>query len=84
MDVVGWLRRLGLERYEAIFRENEITERVLPSLTAEDLKHRRILFDAISETGLGERSHLLNKDINLDTHITDGWGYYPAVASASF
>ena len=22
-------------------------------------------------TGLGERSHLLNKDINLDTHITD-------------
>ena len=38
MDVVGWLRRLGLERYEAIFRENEITERVLPSLTAEDLK----------------------------------------------
>ena len=92
MDVVGWLRRLGLERYEAVFRENEITERVLPSLTAEDLKelgvvalgHRRILFDAISETGLGERSHLLNKDITLDTHITDGWGYYPAVASASF
>src|SRR5262249_648446 len=22
-------------------------------------------------TGVGERSHLLNKDINLDTHITD-------------
>jgi hypothetical protein len=22
-------------------------------------------------TGLGERSHLLNKEINLDTHITD-------------
>jgi hypothetical protein len=22
-------------------------------------------------TGLGERSHLLNKDINLDTHVTD-------------
>jgi hypothetical protein len=22
-------------------------------------------------TGLGERSHLLSKDINLDTHITD-------------
>ena len=56
MDVVVWLRSLGLEKYEAIFRENEITERVLPSLTAEDLKelgvtalgHRRILLDAIA------------------------------------
>src|ERR1700730_17437581 len=56
MDVVVWLRSLGLERYEAVFRENEITERVLSSLTAEDLKelgvsdlgHRRILLDAIA------------------------------------
>jgi hypothetical protein len=38
MDLGGWLRSLGLERYEAAFRENEITEKVLPSLTAEDLK----------------------------------------------
>ena len=29
---------LGLERYEAVFRENEINECVLPSLTAEDLE----------------------------------------------
>ena len=51
MDLGGWLRSLGLERYEAAFRENEINERVLPSLTAEDLKelgvaalgHRRML-----------------------------------------
>jgi class 3 adenylate cyclase len=56
MDIAGWLRSLGLERYEAAFRENEITEKVLPSLTAEDLKelgvkalgHRRILLDAIA------------------------------------
>jgi len=56
MDIGGWLRSLGLERYEAAFRENEITEKVLPSLTAEDLKelgvnalgHRRILLDAIA------------------------------------
>ena len=41
MDVVGWLRSLGLERYEAVFRENEITQRVLPNLTAEDLKETR-------------------------------------------
>ena len=36
MDVVVWLRSLGLGKYEAAFRENEITERVLPSLTQED------------------------------------------------
>jgi SAM domain (Sterile alpha motif) len=40
MDLGGWLRSLGLERYEAAFRENEINERVLPSLTQEDLTVR--------------------------------------------
>src|SRR6202047_703818 len=56
MDLGGWLRSLGLEQYEAAFRENEINERVLPSLTQEDLKeigvgpvgHRRILLEAIA------------------------------------
>src|SRR5215472_3106857 len=56
MDVVVWLRSLGLGRYEAAFRDNEIDETVLPSLTAEDLKdlgvsvvgHRRKLLDAIA------------------------------------
>jgi hypothetical protein len=38
MDVGGWLRSLGLEQYEAAFRENAISEKVLPNLTAEDLK----------------------------------------------
>jgi SAM domain (Sterile alpha motif) len=38
MDVGGWLRRLGLEQYEAAFRENKVDDTVLPSLTAEDLK----------------------------------------------
>jgi hypothetical protein len=38
MDVVVWLRGLGLGKYEAVFRENEINERVLQSLTVEDLK----------------------------------------------
>ena len=38
MDVVVWLRSLGLEQYEAAFREIEITGIVLPHLTAEDLK----------------------------------------------
>ena len=56
MDVVVWLRSLGLRKYEAVFRDNEIDETVLPSLTAEDLKdlgvstvgHRRKLLDAIA------------------------------------
>ena len=38
MDVVVWLRSLGLERYEGAFRENEIDEAVLLSLTHETLK----------------------------------------------
>ena len=33
MDIVVWLRSLGLGQYEAAFRENEIDETVLPSLT---------------------------------------------------
>jgi SAM domain (Sterile alpha motif) len=56
MDLGGWLRSLGLERYEAAFRENEIDETVLPTVTAEDLKdlgvdvvgHRRKLLNAIA------------------------------------
>jgi SAM domain (Sterile alpha motif) len=34
MNVVGWVRSLGLERYEAAFRENEINESILQSLYA--------------------------------------------------
>ena len=56
MELGDWLRSLGLERYEAAFRENEIDDTVLASLTAEDLKdlgvgivgHRRKLLDAIA------------------------------------
>jgi hypothetical protein len=56
MDVGDWLRRLGLEQYEAVFRSNEIDDTVLPNLTGEDLKelgvgfvgHRRKLLDAIA------------------------------------
>jgi hypothetical protein len=56
MDLGSWLRSLGLARYEAAFRENEIDEAILPKLTAEDLReigvtavgHRRVLLDAIA------------------------------------
>ena len=33
MDIVVWLRGLGLGKYEAAFRENDIDETVLTSLT---------------------------------------------------
>ena len=32
MDVASWLRSLGLEQYEAVLRENEVDESVLPTL----------------------------------------------------
>jgi class 3 adenylate cyclase/predicted ATPase len=56
MDLGAWLQSLGLERYAAAFRENEIDETVLPRLTADDLRdigvspvgHRRKLLDAIA------------------------------------
>ena len=38
MDVADWLRALGLERYEAAFRENDVDAELLPNLTADDLK----------------------------------------------
>ena len=34
MDIVVWLRSLRLSKYEAVFRENDIDETVLPNLTA--------------------------------------------------
>jgi class 3 adenylate cyclase/tetratricopeptide (TPR) repeat protein len=55
VDVASWLRDLGLERYEATFRENDVDAELLPNLTADDLKdlgitsvgHRRRLLEAI-------------------------------------
>jgi class 3 adenylate cyclase len=52
MDVIVWLRGLGLGRYEAAFRDNEIDETVLPSLTQENLKE-------LGVTALGHRLKLL-------------------------
>src|SRR6201998_1390075 len=65
MDVGSWLRSLGLERYEAAFRENEVDASVLFSLTAEDLKdlgvilvgHRRKILDAIAALKADAESH---------------------------
>jgi hypothetical protein len=57
--VAVWLRSLGLERYEAAFRDNDVDAEVLPELTAEDLisigvtsvGHRRKLLAAIAALG---------------------------------
>ena len=56
IDVAGWLRQLGLQQYEAAFRDNEVDGDVLADLTAEDLiglgvtliGHRRKLLSAIA------------------------------------
>src|SRR3954465_15068158 len=55
VDVGGWLKSLGLDQYEAAFRENDVDAEVLPTLTADELKdigvnsirHRRRLLEAI-------------------------------------
>jgi hypothetical protein len=66
----GWLRSLGLERYEAAFRENEIDDTVLPGLTHGDLKeigvgpvcHCRKLLDAIAGLRADAKGKALSSD----------------------
>jgi class 3 adenylate cyclase/tetratricopeptide (TPR) repeat protein len=56
IDIVHWLRGLGLEQYTAAFLENHIDAAILPELTADDLiglgvtsiGHRRKLLAAIA------------------------------------
>jgi len=56
IEITDWLRKLGLEQYAPAFLDNAIDSKVLPRLTAEDLKdlgvtmvgHRRRLLDAIA------------------------------------
>jgi SAM domain (Sterile alpha motif) len=54
---VGWLRSLGLEQYEAAFRDNAIDDDVLPDLTDQDLEKLGVL--------LGHRRKLLRAIANL-------------------
>jgi len=58
MDLGGWLRSLGLERYEAVLRDNEIDDTVLHKLTEDHLRElgfplgaRLKLLDAIAALG---------------------------------
>src|SRR5208337_1538222 len=59
MDVGGWLRGLGLGKYEAAFRDNGIDEAVLAHLTVEDLKE-------IGVATVGDRRRLLSAIAELD------------------
>jgi class 3 adenylate cyclase len=81
MDPRDWLRSLGLEEYEVTFRENQTNEKVLPSLTAEDLKdlgvvivgHRRTLLDAIAVLRAETKAKALPSDAlpTIDTSPKD-------------
>jgi hypothetical protein len=46
MDLGGWLRSLGLEKYEAVLRDNEIDEAVLHKLTEDHLRELADLMHA--------------------------------------
>jgi class 3 adenylate cyclase len=70
MDVAGWLRTLGLEQYEALFRQNDIDADVLPTLGADDLRELGI-------SSFGHRKKLLAAIANL----ADGSGVTPKPAS---
>jgi class 3 adenylate cyclase len=63
MDIVVWLRSLGLGKYEAAFRDNEIDETVLPSLTHENLKE-------LGVSALGHRLKLLDAVAALRAHVS--------------
>ena len=58
MDVASWLRSLGLEQYEATFRDNAIDDSVLPDLTDQDLEKLGVL--------LGHRRKLLRSIANIE------------------
>jgi class 3 adenylate cyclase len=73
MDIVVWLRSLGLGKYEAAFRENEIDETVLPGLTHETLKE-------LGVTAVGHRLKLLDAIAALRN---DGSGNPPSVDAAT-
>jgi class 3 adenylate cyclase/predicted ATPase len=53
MEVAGWLRSLGLERYIEAFQDNAIDADILPKLTVEDLR-------ALGVAAVGDRRKLLD------------------------
>jgi hypothetical protein len=74
MDLGGWLRSLGLQQYEAIFRENAIDATVLRDLTDQDLEKLGVL--------LGHRRKLLRAIANLE-NADKGSAIYSSAAAAA-
>src|SRR6516225_9474140 len=74
MDLGGWLRSLGLERYEAVFRDNEIDADVLHDLTDNHLREMGV--------ALGARLKLLKAIAALSPRAEPA-SRTPAVALAS-
>jgi SAM domain (Sterile alpha motif) len=62
IDIGAWLRDLGLEQYEATFRENKIGSDVLPKLTADDLKDLGVVL-------VGDRRRLLEAIARLRSEV---------------
>jgi class 3 adenylate cyclase len=73
MDIGGWLRSLGLEQYEAVFRENAIDADVLHDLTEDHLREMGL--------SLGARLKLL-KAISALAPDPEPIGLTPVVAPA--
>jgi class 3 adenylate cyclase len=57
MDIADWLRGLGLQQYEAVFRDNAIDLETLPELTEPDLEKLGVL--------LGHRKRILRAAAEL-------------------
>src|SRR4051812_4316924 len=80
MDVVTWLRGLGLAQYEAAFRDNAIDVEVLPDLTDTDLAglgvllgHRKKILRAIAALrapATGERQSPLGEAASPPPSVT--------------
>jgi len=70
LDILVWLRSLGLERYEALFRDHEIDAEVLPELSDADLAGLGI--------PLGSRKKLLKAIAALGRDVPS-----PALAAAA-
>ena len=88
VDVASWLRNLGLERYEAAFRENDVSADVLRDLVLEtppnvvagswrvalpELLHAARLGGRLRKLDMGMRRQLLGLFANSAGDYLDGW-----------
>ncbi|HEY6375980.1 MAG TPA: adenylate/guanylate cyclase domain-containing protein [Edaphobacter sp.] len=75
MDLESWLRSLGLERFEAVFRDNAIDSSVLPHLTEDHLRELGL--------PLGARIKLMAALAMLSTSVAVSSPANPAVERQS-